>query len=219
MATVDVRSLSLEELKAQLVSKGYPAFRAKQIREWLDRGVTDFEQMSNLPKELRLSLAEWYSVPGVTILRKLVSAIDGTVKYLFRLDDGETVESVLMQYKHGWSQCLSTQVGCKMGCAFCASTLGGYKRSLMPGEILSQLYTAQKDLGERISHIVLMGMGEPLDNYDNVMKFLELIKLQLENLRLTLEKLENLNHIKEKVLDLKVNMFVVKKVKKHLNNK
>ena len=107
MATMDLRSLSQEELTEQLTACGYPAFRAKQIRQWLDRGVTDFEQMTNLPKDLRDTLVERYTVPGVTIVRKLVSAIDGTVKYLFRLDDGETVESVLMQYKHGWSQCLS----------------------------------------------------------------------------------------------------------------
>lgn len=172
MATIDVRALSLEELKAQLVSKGYPAFRAKQIREWLDRGVTDFEDMSNLPKELRKSLAEWYSVPGITILRKLVSAIDGTVKYLFRLDDGETVESVLMQYKHGWSQCLSTQVGCKMGCTFCATGMGGFIRNLSAAEMIGQIEAAQRDTGVRVSSIVLMGMGEPLDNYEQVVRFL-----------------------------------------------
>lgn len=172
MATIDVRALSLEELKAQLVSKGYPAFRAKQIREWLDRGVTDFEDMSNLPKELRKSLAEWYSVPGITILRKLVSAIDGTVKYLFRLDDGETVESVLMQYKHGWSQCLSTQVGCKMGCTFCATGMGGFIRNLSAAEMIGQIEAAQRDTGVRVSSIVLMGMGEPLDNYEQVVCFL-----------------------------------------------
>ncbi len=175
MATIDIRSLSQEELTEQLKSKGYPAFRAKQIREWLDRGVTDFEQMTNLPKDLRQTLVELYSVPGITILRKLVSAIDGTVKYLFQLDDGETIESVLMQYKHGWSQCLSTQVGCKMGCTFCATGLGGFIRNLSAAEMIAQIEAAQQDAGVRVSSIVLMGMGEPLDNYDQVVRFLRML--------------------------------------------
>ena len=165
----------MEELTAQLKSNGYPAFRAKQIREWLDRGVTDFDQMTNLPKDLRQKMSEVYSVPGVKILRKLVSAIDGTVKYLFQLDDGETVESVLMQYKHGWSQCLSTQVGCKMGCTFCATGMGGFIRNLSAAEMIGQIEAAQQDTGVRVSSIVLMGMGEPLDNYDQVVRFLRIL--------------------------------------------
>ena len=175
MATIDLRSLPQEELTAQLQSNGYPAFRAKQIREWLDRGVTDFDKMTNLPKDLRQKLAEIYTVPGVTILRKLVSAIDGTVKYLFQLDDGETVESVLMQYKHGWSQCLSTQVGCKMGCTFCATGMGGFIRNLSAAEMIGQIEAAQQDTGIRVSSIVLMGMGEPLDNYEQVVRFLRML--------------------------------------------
>lgn len=175
MATIDLRSLPQEELIAQLTAKGYPAFRAKQIRDWLDRGVTDFDQMTNLPKDLRQTLAELYSVPGVKILRKLVSAIDGTVKYLFQLDDGETVESVLMQYKHGWSQCLSTQVGCKMGCTFCATGMGGFIRNLSAAEMIGQIEAAQQDTGVRVSSIVLMGMGEPLDNYEQVVRFLRML--------------------------------------------
>lgn len=175
MAAIDLRSLSLEELTAQLTADGCPAFRAKQIREWLDRGVTDFEQMTNLPKELRQRLAQTYSVPGVRIVRKLVSAIDGTVKYLFQLDDGETVESVLMQYKHGWSQCLSTQVGCKMGCTFCATGMGGFVRNLSAAEMIGQIEAAQQDAGVRVSSIVLMGMGEPLDNYEQVVRLLRML--------------------------------------------
>lgn len=175
MATIDLRSLPIEELTAQLTSKGYPAFRAKQIRQWLDQGVTDFNEMTNLPKDLRAVLAEIYTVPGVTILRKLTSAIDGTVKYLFQLDDGETVESVLMQYKHGWSQCLSTQVGCKMGCTFCATGMGGFIRNLSAAEIYAQIEAAQQDTGVRVSSIVLMGMGEPLDNYEQVVRFLRML--------------------------------------------
>ena len=175
MATIDLRSLPLEELTEQLKTRGYPAFRAKQIREWLDRGITDFDHMTNLPKELRQTLAEIYTVPGVKILRKLVSAIDGTVKYLFELDDGETVESVLMQYKHGWSQCLSTQVGCKMGCTFCATGMGGFIRNLSAAEMIGQIEAAQQDAGVRVSSMVLMGMGEPLDNYEQVVRFLRML--------------------------------------------
>jgi len=175
LSTIDIRALSTEELAAQLTDAGYPAFRAKQIRQWLDQGVTDFEQMTNLPKDLRSMLSQQYSVPGVTILRKLVSSIDGTVKYLFRLDDGETVESVLMQYKHGWSQCLSTQVGCKMGCTFCATGMGGFIRDLSAAEMVAQIEAAQQDTGVRVSSIVLMGMGEPLDNYDQVVRFLRML--------------------------------------------
>lgn len=175
MANIDLRSLSVEELTEQLSSRGFPAFRAKQIRQWLDKGVSDFEQMTNIPKDLRLVLSELYTVPTVTVLRKLVSEIDGTIKYLFGLDDGETVESVLMNYKHGWSQCLSTQVGCKMGCTFCATGMGGFVRDLSAAEMMSQIEAAQKDAGVRVSSIVLMGMGEPLDNYDQVVRFLHML--------------------------------------------
>ena len=175
MSTIDLRSLSLDELTAQLSEKGCPAFRARQIRQWLDQGVTDFREMTNLPKALREELAAVYTVPGCTIARKLVSAIDNTVKYLYRLDDGETVESVLMQYKHGWSQCISTQVGCRMGCTFCATGMGGLIRNLTAAEMLSEIETAQKDAGVRVSSVVLMGMGEPLDNYDQVVRFLHLL--------------------------------------------
>lgn len=175
MSTVDLRSLTKEELAQQLAALGCPAFRAEQIRRWLDSGVTDFRQMSNLPLALREQLAAAYTVPGVTIVRKLTSAIDGTVKYLFALDDGETVESVLMQYKHGWSQCLSTQVGCKMGCTFCATGMGGFIRNLSAAEILAQIEAAQRDTGVRVSSIVLMGMGEPLDNYEQVVRFIRML--------------------------------------------
>ena len=175
MSSLDIRSMTQETLSEWLKDNSQPSFRAKQIREWLDAGVTDFSQMTNLPKDLRQKLSENFTVPGVTIVRKLVSAIDGTVKYLFRLDDGETVESVLMQYKHGWSQCLSTQVGCKMGCTFCATGIGGFIRDLSAAEMMAQIETAQRDSGVRVSSIVLMGMGEPLDNYDNVVQFLHML--------------------------------------------
>jgi 23S rRNA (adenine2503-C2)-methyltransferase len=171
----DIRSMTQEMLGEWLKENGQPAFRAKQIREWLDAGESDFLQMTNLPKGLRAKLAEAFTVPGVTIVRKLTSAIDGTVKYLFRLDDGETIESVLMQYKHGWSQCLSTQVGCKMGCTFCATGIGGFIRNLSAAEMMAQIEAAQRDCGVRVSSVVLMGMGEPLDNYDNVVSFLRML--------------------------------------------
>lgn len=175
MSSIDIRSMTQEALSEWLKDNGQPSFRAKQIREWLDQGVSDFSQMTNLPKNLRDILSEVFTVPGVTIVRKLTSAIDGTVKYLFRLDDGETVESVLMQYKHGWSQCLSTQVGCKMGCTFCATGIGGFIRNLSSAEMMAQIEAAQSDSGVRVSSIVLMGMGEPLDNYDNVVQFLRML--------------------------------------------
>ena len=174
-AFIDIKSLPTEELAAQLKEQGIPAFRAKQIRSWLDRGVTSFDDMGNLPVALREQLKDQYTIPHVTIERKLVSAIDGTVKYLFSLSDGETVESVLMKYHHGWSQCLSTQVGCRMGCTFCATGKGGLVRNMLASEILAQIEAAEQDHGVRVSSIVLMGMGEPLDNYDEVMRFLEMV--------------------------------------------
>ncbi len=175
MMKQDLRSMPAEQLKSFLVEKGLPAFRAKQIRTWLDAGVTDFSQMTNLPLSLREQLSEWFAVPTVQIVRKLTSQIDGTVKYLFSFEDGETVESVLMSYKHGWSQCISTQVGCKMGCTFCATGMGGFVRNLSAAEMLAQIEAAQNDHHIRVSSIVLMGMGEPLDNYDNVLSFLRML--------------------------------------------
>ena len=170
MERVDIKSMTLPELKASLAELGQPAYRAGQIYQWLHRkSAWDFSAMTNLSRPLRERLA------GAAIERKYVSKIDGTVKYLFRLNDGEYVESVLMQYRHGYSICVSTQVGCKMGCTFCATGLGGFRRNLTPSEILSQIQAAQEDNGIRISNVVLMGMGEPLDNYDNVLRFLELV--------------------------------------------
>ena len=172
----DILSMTLEEMTAAFGEMGIQKFRAKQIYEWLHRHLAcDYSEMLNIPKSLREELSEKFPLYNCEIERKQVSKLDGTVKYLFRLHDGDFVESVVMKYKYGYTICVSSQVGCKMGCAFCASTLGGFKRSLNAGEILSQLYRAQKDIGERISHIVLMGMGEPLDNFDNVMRFLALI--------------------------------------------
>lgn len=172
----DIKSMLLSELKGELTAAGLPAFRASQIYKWLHEGkVSSYDEMTNLPKSLREELSEKYPIYGCEIRRKQVSHTDGTVKYLFALHDGELIETVIMKYKYGYTVCVSTQCGCKMGCAFCASTVGGFRRHLMPGEILSEIYTAEKDLGITVSHIVLMGMGEPLDNYDNVMRFLGLV--------------------------------------------
>ncbi len=174
--SLDILSMTLEELTAEFDGLKIPKFRAKQVYEWLHKHLAaDYDEMTNLPKALRNELNEKFPIYGCKIAKKQVSQLDKTVKYLFALHDGDFVESVVMKYKYGYTICVSSQVGCKMGCAFCASTLGGFKRCLLPGEILSQLYCAQRDIGERISHIVLMGMGEPLDNFDNVMRFISLI--------------------------------------------
>lgn len=171
----DIKSMTRDELAGEIASLGLPLFRAGQIFDWLQvRGATSFDEMTNLSKELRASLAQRYELRFCEVVRRLESK-DDTVKYLFRLIDGECVESVLMHYKYGYTLCVSSQVGCKMGCAFCASTLGGFVRSLTASEILSQIHAAQRDRGVRVSHVVLMGMGEPLDNFDNVMRFLDLV--------------------------------------------
>ncbi len=169
----DIKSLPLDSILNAVKNMGQPSFRAKQIFTWLHKfGVESFDEMTNLPKIMREKLAEDYYVSSCKIEKKLVSKKDGTVKYLFSLCDGEYVESVIMKYKYGYTICVSSQVGCKMGCRFCASTLAGFVRNLTAGEIESQLHTAQKDLDIRISNIVLMGIGEPLDNYDNVISFM-----------------------------------------------
>lgn len=154
---------------------GIKKFRAKQIFEWLHRGVQTFEEMTNLPKELRKQLPEFAYIAEVSVYKMLVSKTDKTVKFVFRLYDGSLIETVVMKYKHGYSVCVSSQVGCRMGCAFCQSTKGGLVRNLLPGEILGQILTAQHKLGIRISNIVMMGIGEPLDNFDNTVKFLKLV--------------------------------------------
>ena len=170
--SLDIKTLPIDVLRDRLTADGYPAFRAKQVKDWLNKGVRSFDEMNNLPKDLRAYLSKEFVIGGVSILKKWESKLDETVKYVFELSDGETVESVLMKYKHGWSQCLSTQVGCRMGCAFCATGMGGLVRNLTASEMLSQIEAAQQDRGIRVSSIVLMGMGEPLDNFDEVMTFL-----------------------------------------------
>ena len=170
-----IKSMSMEEIGAVLKELGQPAFRAKQVFSWLHKGVSSYDEMTNLPQSLRAVLAEKYPIYTPQVLRKQESQKDGTVKYLWRLEDGNCVETVLMRYHYGNSVCISTEVGCKMGCAFCASTLAGFVRQLQPHEMLDQVLFTQLDSGMPISHIVLMGIGEPLDNYDNVMRFLELV--------------------------------------------
>jgi len=168
--------MTLGELGACLQELGQPKFRAEQLFRWLHReGVRDYGQMTNLPKPLREALQERAPLWELVIERKQVSALDGTIKYLWRLSDGNCVESVLMRYHHGNTVCVSCQAGCRMGCAFCASTLNGKARDLTAGEILDQVLFVQKDAGVEISNIVMMGIGEPLDNFDNVLRFLELV--------------------------------------------
>ena len=171
----DILSMLPEEIETELENLGEPKYRALQVFTWLHRGVRDFEEMSNLSKPLRQKLRENYSLYRPRVLKKQVSQIDGTIKYLWELADGNAVETVVMQYKHGNTVCVSSQVGCRQGCAFCASTIGGLVRSLEPSEILDEVLFSQLDSGLPISNIVLMGIGEPLDNYDNVMRFLELV--------------------------------------------
>ncbi len=172
---IDIKSLFDYEIENLIVENGYPKFRAKQIVSWLQKEVEDFSSMTNLPKQLIEFLSATCYICCAKIERKLVSKLDDTVKYLFSFSDGECVESVVMKYNHGYTICISTQVGCKMGCTFCATGKSGYSRDLTASEMLAQIESAQKDLGIRISNVVLMGMGEPLDNFDNVVRFLKLV--------------------------------------------
>ena len=171
----DLKSMTMAEMQAAFSELGQPTFRAKQVFTWLHRGAASFEEMTNLSKPLREALAARYFITQPRIARKQVSKLDGTIKYLWQLGDGNCVESVVMQYHHGNTICISSEVGCPMGCKFCASTLGGLVRRLTPAELLDQVLFSQKDSGLELSNIVLMGIGEPLDNFDAVMRFLELV--------------------------------------------
>lgn len=172
---VDIKSMTPEELKTFFKEMGEPAFRARQVFTWLHKGVTKFDEMTDLSLALREKLENNAVIIYPNIKKRLVSDIDNTVKYLYGFNDGENVESVLMSYHYGNSICISTQAGCRMNCAFCASSLKGLSRNLTPSEMLSQILTTQKDSGRHISNVVLMGIGEPLDNYDNVLKFLRIL--------------------------------------------
>ena len=171
----DIKSMTMEEMTAQFKDLGLPAFRAKQVYSWLHKGARSYGEMTNLSKDLRNALEEKFPFTTPQVARRQESKTDGTVKYLWKLADGNCVETVLMRYHYGNTVCISTEVGCRMGCAFCASTLGGRVRRLEPGEMLDQVLFTQVDSGLPVSHIVLMGIGEPLDNFDNVMRFLELV--------------------------------------------
>lgn len=170
-----IKSMTLSELTDVLKALGQPAFRAKQVYTWLHKGVRSYEQMTNIPQQLRNILADEYPINAPEVVRCQQSKIDGTIKYLWKLSDGNCVETVLMRYHYGNTVCISTEVGCRMGCAFCASTVNGLVRKLEPQEMLDQVLFTQVDSGLPISHIVLMGIGEPLDNFDNVLRFLELV--------------------------------------------
>ncbi|MBP7175779.1 MAG: 23S rRNA (adenine(2503)-C(2))-methyltransferase RlmN [Thermoclostridium sp.] len=172
MSTINILDLEMDALKKEIEGLGEPAFRTRQVWQWLYQGAESFDEMTNLPKTFRQKLKERFHLGGVKITGKLISEKDGTRKYLFATLDGKVVEGVLMKYSYGNSVCLSTQIGCRMGCRFCASTGLGIDRSLTTGEMLAQLLSIQRDLGERVSHVVLMGIGEPFDNYENVMRFL-----------------------------------------------
>ena len=172
----DIVSLSFKELKIEMESIGEKAFRAKQVYEWLHVKLADsFDEMTNLSKALREKLDSSYRIPMVKMVERQISQIDGTNKFLFQLEDGHVVESVLMRYKHGNSVCISSQVGCRMGCKFCASTIGGLERNLLPSEMVGEIYQIQKISGERVANVVVMGSGEPLDNYENFVRFVHLL--------------------------------------------
>ena len=172
---MNLKSLTLPEMAAEFQKLGQPGFRAKQVFTWLHKGARSYDEMTNLPKALRELLSRQYPICPPKVVRKQESKRDGTIKYLWELHDGNCVETVLMRYHYGNTVCISTEVGCRMGCAFCASTLGGLVRRLEPFEMLDQVLFTQVDSGLPVSHIVLMGIGEPLDNFDNVMRFLELV--------------------------------------------
>ena len=171
----DIASMTLDEIETEFSVLNLPKFRAKQVYQWLRKGVSSFEEMSNLPKTLRESLYTFFEIRAIKIKKRLESRVDDTVKYLYELYDGELVESVLMKYHHGYTVCISSQVGCRMGCSFCASGLNGLYRNLSASEMLAQIDTAAKDNGIRVSNVVMMGMGEPLDNFDNTVRFLQLV--------------------------------------------
>ena len=171
----DIKSMTIDELKELMTALGDKPFRAKQIYSWLhEHLVTSYDEMTNLSKSLREKLKE-YPITALEVVDVQTSKIDGTQKYLFRLSDGNVIESVLMRYKHGNSVCISSQVGCRMGCRFCASTIGGLTRCLLPSEMLDQIYRIQALTGERVSNVVVMGTGEPLDNYENLLRFIHIL--------------------------------------------
>lgn len=204
---LDLLSLSLEETQDLIDGMGEKKYRGKQIFQWVNKGIKDFEDMMNIPKALRERLQENTFITHIQMEKKLISNIDNTRKYLFLLDDGNIIEAVVMRYKHGLTACISSQVGCLMGCSFCASTKGGLIRNLRAGEMMDQILLMQKDLNERISNIVLMGSGEPLHNYQEVIKFLKIVNnengLNIGNRHITLSTCGLIPEIK-KLADLQI---------------
>ena len=190
MRKKDLLSLTSMDIEEFLVSMGEKRFRGKQIFQWINKGIKDFDKMTNLPKSLREKIKDYAYITDIEIKEKLISNIDGTTKYLFLLDDYNIIEGVVMKHHHGLTACISTQVGCAMGCTFCASTLKGLVRNLRAGEMVDQVLTMQKDMGERISNIVLMGSGEPLNNFDETIKFIKIVNgedgLNISNRHITL---------------------------------
>ena len=173
---IDIKSLTLPELTAEMEAMGEKKFRAGQLYQWMHQKLAgDYEEMTNIPAALKEKCRERFTYTSLVCVREQISKIDGTRKYLFGLSDGNVVESVFMRYKHGNSVCISSQVGCRMGCRFCASTLDGLERNLLPSEMLDQIYAITRITGERVSNVVVMGTGEPLDNYDNLLRFLQLL--------------------------------------------
>lgn len=205
---IDILSCTLEELTVILEEMGEKKFRAKQIYEWLHiKRVKNFDEMSNISLSLRTKISERFCLNSINISKKLESSIDNTVKYLYELSDGNHIETVLMEYKHGNSLCISTQVGCKMGCRFCASTIAGFKRNLDASEMLLQIYEAERDSGRHIDSLVLMGIGEPLDNYENVIKFLRILSFETgKNMSLRHVSLSTCGLV-DKIYDLAENRF------------
>lgn len=190
MRKKDLLSLTSMDIEEFLVSMGEKRFRGKQIFQWINKGIKDFDKMTNLSKSLRERIKDYAYITDIEIKEKLISNIDGTTKYLFLLDDYNIIEGVVMKHYHGLTACISTQVGCAMGCTFCASTLKGLVRNLRAGEMVDQVLTMQKDMGERISNIVLMGSGEPLNNFDETIKFIKIVNdedgLNISNRHITL---------------------------------
>lgn len=172
---MDIKSFTLDEIEKIFEDIGEPKYRAKQVYKWLHKGIMSFDEITDISKKLREELSEKYFITNAFIEKKLISNQDNTRKYLLRFSDNEYVEAVLMEYHHGHSICISTQVGCKMGCSFCATGKGGFRRNLTPAEMISEIQVVEKDVGQRITNVVLMGMGEPLDNYKNVLRFLKLV--------------------------------------------
>ena len=207
MEKIDLLSLTLEEVENLIVSLGEKKFRGKQIFQWVNKGVKSIDEMTNISKDLQNKLKDRAYITNSTIYKKQVSKIDGTTKYLFALEDGNLIEGVIMIYKHGITACISSQIGCAMGCSFCASTVNGLVRHLRAGEMIDQILLMQQDLGKRISNIVLMGSGEPLHNFEGVVRFLKIVNdengLNIGNRHITLSTCGLVPEIK-KLADLQI---------------